>query len=165
MSCNATGYRGATSSLLFVNAGVHMSRHKELLRKQVSSFVRSIDDHAANKPRVIWRETSPQFFSDADRARPWLSNGSVCERRDTTNSFNNITDPLLSHSSSIRVLRTWRLSDAAGGGIMKGYSRLPDKRMTLDCTHLCMPSTVLDRWNVCLFKGLTVLDWLPDDDC
>lgn len=158
-------HRLSRRDIVVVNAGVHMSWHKELLRKQVSSFVRSIDDHAANKPRVIWRETSPQFFSDADRARPWLSNGSVCERRDTTNSFNNITDPLLSHSSSIRVLRTWRLSDAAGGGIMKGYSRLPDKRMTLDCTHLCMPSTVLDRWNVCLFKGLTVLDWLPDDDC
>ena len=151
--------------IVVVNAGVHMSWHKELLRKQVSSFVRSIDDHAANKPRVIWRETSAQFFSRMDHAKPWLSNGTVCEQRDTANTFNNITDPLLSHSSSIRVLRTWQLSDAAGGGQMKGYSRVGGGRMALDCTHLCMPSTVLDRWSVCLFKGLAVLGWLPGDEC
>ena len=115
---------------------------------------RSIDDHAAKKPRVIWRETSAHFFSRMDHAKPWLSNGTVCEQRDTANTLNHITDPLLSHSSSIRVLRTWRLSDAAGGGAIKGYSRVGGGRMALDCTHLCMPSTVLDRWNVCLFKGL-----------
>ena len=121
--------------IVVVNAGVHMESHKELLRKQVSSFVRSIDDHAANKPRVIWRETSPQFFSEGDRARPWLSKGSVCERRDNANAFNNITGPLLSHSSSIRVLRTWRLSNAAGGESMKGYSRVQGNRMALARLH------------------------------
>ena len=155
-------HRLSRRDVVVVNAGVHMAKHKELLRKQVSSFVRSIDGHAANKPRVIWRETSPQFFSDADRARPWLSNGSVCEQRDTANEFNHITDPLLTHSSSIRVLRTWQLSNAAGGGIMKGHARVGDGRVALDCTHLCMPSIVLDRWNVCLLKGLAILDWLPE---
>ena len=156
-------YRLSRRDVVVMNAGVHFHVLKELLRKQVSAFVRFIDDHAANKPRVIWRETSPQFWATADLDLPHLANATACEPRDIHNEYNPITDPLIARSSSIRVLRTWQLSNAEGSGIMKGLGRVRSGRVALDCTHLCMPSIVLDRWNVCLLKGLAELpNWLPD---
>ena len=140
--------------LVLLNVGVHVKpdeagRQLELVLKWLHGLKRT------ERPRLMWRETSPQHFrtSDGSYSRPEPNASFGTCQDDALDVYNSVTLPRLRRSRlNVSVLPVWQLTQQAakqhGGAIIHADPR----PRSLDCTHFCQQGGVLDAWSALLLS-------------
>mmetsp|Transcript_8561 Transcript_8561/g.26745 ORF Transcript_8561/g.26745 Transcript_8561/m.26745 type:complete len:380 (-) Transcript_8561:2-1141(-) len=140
--------------LIVMNAGLHYSHNLTLLH-DITAMQLNLFASLPQKlrPRIFWRETAAQHWNTSAGIYMGKISSRQCVNlplsmvRDPgtskANIFNRATEPVVSASRDVTILRTWAQSAAFWRGHKNG-----------DCTHYCLESGLFDSWTDMLCQAL-----------
>ena len=121
-----------------------------LLANYTAATVRAAADRPPRaRPLIIWRETAPQHFPGGNgnfgTVKSWwaTTNASCLPTEHPYRGYNELTSPIV-RAAGIPILPVWEPSLPHHRAHV-GWKPLRGGR-TLDCTHFCLASGLLDHW-------------------
>ena len=144
----------SSQDVLVINWGVqlHTAAGKVLglLANYTAATVRAAADRPQRaRPLIIWRETAPQHFPGGNgnfgTVKSWwaTTNASCLPTEHPYRGYNELTSPIV-RAAGIPILPVWEPSLPHHRAHV-GWKPLRGGR-TLDCTHFCLASGLLDHW-------------------